>query len=228
MTMIAIQIAAAEEWAAARSILGVAAEAVQTYPFGEYFFQHFAECEVVLLHSGPAKTRAAAACQYAIDHWSPAGLIVLGTCGGVAADLAIGDIILADVTVQYDCIERMDPDGEPFYSPLTTQLDNSWLVDETAKRRFRVGTIGTADQDLAAESLAMLRGAGVLGVDWESGAAAKICALNRVPCSVLRGVSDCHGVNSGADFVNNTPRVMKRLLAASTELILLAQARQRL
>lgn len=213
-----IQIASAEEWAATRLIVGNAGTMLERGPFGEYFPHLLGRRECLFHHSGPTKTRAAAACQYAIDRWRPAGVIVLGTCGGVAADLAAGDILLADRTVQYDCLERMDPDGELFYQPMTTHPDPSWLTSGVPGA-WRVGTIGTADQDLSPEQLVPLRRAGVLGVDWESGAVAKVCELNGIRCAVLRGVSDWGGAAMAEDYRRHTPRVMRRLLDLAAELL---------
>ena len=50
--------------------------------------------------------------------------------------------------------------------------------------------------------------------DWESGAVAKVCAMNQTPCLILRGVTDsAHSTPSEqfARYAHNTPIVMQRL-----------------
>lgn len=208
----AVQICSNQEWKAVKAILNVLQQDLVEFPYGEFFPYRIVDREGIFFHSGPTKTRSAGACQYAIAHWRPACLVVLGTCGAVLEDLRPLDIVLAETTVQYDCIERMDPQLGPFYEPMTTRLESASVLAAALGTQVRLGVIGTADQDLCAESLPRLRQAGVIVVDWESGAIAKICELNRIPCVILRGVTDHVGINQTSDYYRNTTGVMAKLL----------------
>lgn len=161
---------------------------IHNYPLGEYFNQEIENCKCLFYHSGPTKTRAAAACQYAIDQWKPDTIIVLGTCGGVSKNLEIFDIIMANKTVQYDCLDFMGEAEHTFYN--ITELDNSWIDTSNIPEKITTGIIGTADKDLNYEAAMLLRKEKLLAVDWESGAITKICELNNVKCLVFRGISD--------------------------------------
>lgn len=217
--MICIHICSGGEWHSIKEILKVKKSDINIYPFGEYIKCKLYNRECIFYHSGATKTRSAAACQYAIDNWKPETLFVMGTCGGVDEGLNVFDVVIANKTVQYDCIDRMGNEPYVFYEPLTTQIDNAWIDFSELKFKIHEGTIATADQDINFEVLKMLRGERVLCADWESGAIAHICNLNKVRCCILRGISDIptenieeSEINQGIDYHENTPVIMKNLV----------------
>lgn len=175
--------------------------------------------ECTFFQSGATKTKAAAACQLAITMGHPDAVVNLGTCGGVAEHLNCLDIILAERTVQYDCIIRFGEERYLFYEPMITQIDTSWFDLGNVTTPMHRGTIATADQDLNHESRKILQVENVLGADWESGAIAKVCELNGIKCLILRGVSDIPHEHASPDnntqdaqYRRNTPPIMEKLL----------------
>ncbi len=80
---LAIQICSEHEWETTRSILQVAKDKLRNQPFGDYFKDQIGRAEGIFYHSGATKTKAAAACQFAIDTWHPDAIANFGTCGGV-------------------------------------------------------------------------------------------------------------------------------------------------
>ena len=208
---IGIQICSGTEWRAAKPRLAVPSDLVQLYPYGEFFPSTVGGRDCVFFHSRRTKTRAAGACQFAIDRWQVNPLIVLGTCGGVAPGLGVGDIIVATKTIQYDCHDRRPEMGH------TVVADTAWLT--LADLPIHRGPIASADRDMTFDILADLRSQGVLGADWESGAIAAVCALNRVRWAVLRGISDvplepgAHDARrQEADYKSNAAAIMASLL----------------
>jgi nucleoside phosphorylase len=199
-------------------ILGIRAGLMLRQPFGQCFEQSLNGHEGIFYQSGDTKTRSAAACQFAIDRWQPDRIINLGTCGGVGKEIGKLDLIMAEKTVQYDCIIRF---GEPqglFYKPMITTIDTSWVDVSEVAVKIHKGILATADQDLNAEWKERLQKEDVLGADWESGAIAKVCELNRVKCLILRGVTDLPDGTQGSDFEKNTPIVMASLLTTLTQM----------
>lgn len=217
--MICIQICSNSEWRSLKDILINKEHQISQYPFGEFIEIKLYDEECIFYHSGATKTRSSAACQFAIDNWQPKMIIVLGTCGGVDKKLNVLDIIIANKTVQYDCIDRMGKEPYVFYEPLTTIIDNSWIHLNEFHGNVYEGMIATADQDINYEVLKMLRKEEVLCADWESGAIAYICRLNKVRNCIVRGVTDIptenadeSAISQGTDYRQNTPRVMKKLI----------------
>ena len=86
-----IQICSELEWSSTKSILKIGAGQLRKQPYGEYFNHRFGKHRSIIYHSGATKTRAAAACQFAIDTWHPDAIINLGTCGGVSKEVRFHD-----------------------------------------------------------------------------------------------------------------------------------------
>lgn len=217
--MICIQVCSRREWRSLKELFIGTDYEINTYPFGEFILHKINDKECIFYHSGATKTRSSAACQYAIDNWKAEIIIVLGTCGGVDSRLKTLDVVIADKTAQYDCIDRMGNEPYIFYEEFITSMDNSWINFSAFKEKVWQGTIATADQDINYEVLKMLRKEEVLCADWESGAIAYICKLNGVRCCIVRGITDIpieeaeKSANAqGADYKENTPKVMKKLV----------------
>ena len=213
-----VQVCSELEWRSTKRILGIRNDKLKRQPFRECFEHRIGKQKCVFYQTGDTKTRSAAGCQLAIDRWHPDGIVNLGTCGGVAEKVQKLDIIMADKTVQYDCIICFGESREPFYKPMITVIDTSWADISKVPRRIHKGTIASADQDLNVEWMERLRRENVLGADWESGAISKLCELNKVKCLILRGVTDVPNDRQASDFENNTPIVMESLLQVLTQI----------
>lgn len=187
-------------------------------PYGPYFvhlFEYWKEPAVVY-YSGYSKEKAAGAVQYMISRFELTQVIVAGTSGGVSDTLDILDVVIANETVIYDCIDRLELQSELFPENFRTSLDLSWLKGKALPVKTHIGRVATADQDIDFEVRALLRPENVLVADWESGAIALICNLNNVKVAVFRGVSDIPTTElsqaAQADqYKTNTPLLMKRI-----------------
>ena len=215
---ICIQICAEEEWKSTKSILKIKRSGLRQQPFGEYFVRGSGRDEWVFFHSGATKTRAAGACQYAIDRWKPNVIVNLGTCGAVAKDIKLLDIILANKAFQYDVIQRFGKPSRRFERSLKTILPILWIDQNRVLERLKIGTIASADQDLCPKVRKMLQERNVLAADWESASIARICELNKIKCLILRGVSDIPYKTEGSkaavqerDYKRNTRNIMRDL-----------------
>ncbi|MGE5674466.1 MAG: hypothetical protein ACM3XM_11330 [Mycobacterium leprae] len=208
---IVVLVATQNEWLSLLKLLGNHS-AIQEAPIGEFVDIHYDNASLVAVHSGVGKVNAAAAAQYAILTWRPDRLVVLGTSGAVSPDLAVLDVVVADRTIVYDMVSDVGGNIDENIRDLTTLLSVPHLPVDSS---IHVGTVLTGDRDVtpaSAETLYRLYGG--LVADWESGAAAKVCKMNRVDCLVLRGVSDTPYVTDATQhdsYVQNTPRVMERL-----------------
>jgi nucleoside phosphorylase len=215
---VGIQICSGSEWRATKTLLALGPAQIGSFPYGEHASVTIAGRACVVFHSHRTKTRAAGACQYAIDHWAIDPLLVLGTCGGVAERLRVGDIVFATRTVQWDCVDRLNAVAGPFLDSMTVTPDHRWLDVTALGDRLHQGIVASADQDVTFEEVAVLRKHDVLAADWESGAVALVCALNHVRWAVFRGVTDVpHRAGAddarrqGQDYKSNTPVVMASL-----------------
>jgi adenosylhomocysteine nucleosidase len=215
-----VVISADAEWEAVCEQLAPASRG--RTPFGEWFEQpillHGTTIMVAFVHGGWGKISAAASCQHAIGWWSPQLLVNLGTCGGFAGRVGLGEILLVERAVVYDILEQMG-DPEEHLNHYSTWLDLSWL-SSAPPQPVRRGVMVSADRDLLPGDIPWLvERYGAMAADWESGAIAWVAARCGVRCLILRGVSDLvspfgddvYGNITG--FRRAAQKIMIRLLA---------------
>ena len=212
--MIGIQVCSKEEWKAVKE----QSEPIfiESFPYGQYFKTIIDNQDCVFYHSDATKTLSSGACQHAIDKWNLNIVFVLGTCGGVAKDIQIFDIIVAEETSQYDVIP-MKKKETLFHEKI--RLDLTWIDINSCPYPLLKGFFATADQSVTARNYKILRENNVIAADWETAAIAKIAMINGVRCCVVRGVSDLpitddHGDGNlqFEDYVNNTSVIMEKLM----------------
>ena len=154
--------------------------------------------EVTFLHTGWGKIAAAAGAQAAIDRWDPRLLINIGSCGGLAGQLAVGDVVLADRVIVYDIIEQIG-DPQAALDHYTTRLNNSEAPSSflSAKRV----TLVSADRDCLCSDVEILKTVfGASAVDWESGAIAFTARKNGRNAYILRAVTDVVSPDRGSVY----------------------------
>jgi adenosylhomocysteine nucleosidase len=212
-----ILISAGAEWRIVRDFYPDAL--IQQSPFGEYFEYILDGRSLVFFHGGWGKISAAATAQFAIDHWHAPLLINLGTCGGFAGQIERGTILLVRRTVVYDIIEQMG-DPQEAIDHYSSDLDLAFLR-QPYPQPVQPALLVSADRDICPEDIPMLiERFQATAADWESGAIAWVARCNRVPCLILRGVSDLVSADGGEAyqaievFHQGTRQVMETLLKA--------------
>jgi len=209
----AVLVSADAEWRAVKPLFPATATA--TSPYGEYFFARLDRERVLLFHGGWGKVAAAGSTQYVIDHFHPARLINIGTCGGVEGRIQRFDVVVLEKAVIYDIAEAIGDSNEAVAEYSTSLPLPAVLPDHVVK-----ATMYSADRDLTAAGLRELdpRYQPVVA-DWESGAVAWVANKNATPVLILRGVSDLVNPDKAEAqgnpqlFQKNTDRVMQNLVA---------------
>lgn len=208
----AVLVSADMEWRAVKPLFAQAA--VHQSPYGEYFFASVAGERVLLFQGGWGKVAAAGSTQYVIDHFKPARLINLGTCGGVEGRVKRFDVVAPEKVVIYDIAEAMGDSEEAIAHYTTTIALPAHIPVPVLK-----ATLYSADRDLTAQGLRdMERRSHPVAVDWESGAISWVARRNHTPLIILRGVSDLVSPDKAEAqgnpelFATNAARVMQNLL----------------
>jgi adenosylhomocysteine nucleosidase len=217
-----IIISAGTEWRCIRPLISAGSEIKTPYP--HCVSTSIGNTPVVFLHSGWGKVASAGATQYAIDQWVPKLLINLGTCGGLAGRVSLGEIVLASETVIYDIIEGMS-DYNKAIERYGCQAHLDWLGDDLPIS-LKKARLLSADRDIRPQDVQMLIDDfdGIAG-DWESGAFAWVADKNKVDWLILRGVTDLISPVKGEALGNvslwqeRTGPVMEKLFATLPWLI---------
>ena len=197
---IVVSVSADAEWAAAKQLLEPSC--LQQGPDGEWFVASLAQTSVVA-HGGWGKIAASASTEHLIARWQPRVFVNLGTCGGIANQVRVGDRLLITRTVAYDIEETMG-DPQAAIAWYSTDIDLSWLKDGRPFAAHR-STIASADRDLRPEEAERLTNTyGAVAADWESAAIAWVAKLRGVPLLILRVVSDVFdGERGTAEIAGN-------------------------
>ena len=182
---------------------------------------------VVLGHSGMGEVNAARAAILLVEQFQPAHLLFTGIAGGLNPDLGPGDIVIGARTAYYDYGE-LTPKGFrslPTINPLTGKPNPLFFPADTGllaaaekaaadlklarvktsngERIPRVvtGVIVTGNMFVASptKSAELRKDFQADATEMEGAAVAQICWQQRVPCLVLRSLSDDAGAKAEED-----------------------------
>jgi adenosylhomocysteine nucleosidase len=204
---------------------------------------------VVLAHSGIGKANAAMAATLLVEHFQPAHLVFTGIAGGVNPDLRPGDVVIGAKTVYHDYGEwtpegfRVGRTTNPFTgkpNPLYFPADAGLLgvAEEVAAGlklapvktgqdartpRVITGVIVTGDAFVAspAKKEALRKEYEADATEMEGAAVAQICWQQRVPCLILRSLSDGAGAGAPED-----ERLFENTAAQNAALLVTAMVRR--
>ncbi len=156
--------------------------------------------DVVIARAGVGKINAAVCAQTMALIYEPELIINSGVSGALSPDLRVGDVVIGTDVVQHDVDTTAMGDEPGFVSTvdrLSFPLDNfastaiAAAAEELGIRAVR-GRIASGDQFVASterkEEIVRLFSA--VTCEMEAGAIAHVCFLNRVPCAVIRCISD--------------------------------------
>ena len=184
--------------------------------------------DVVLARAGIGKVNAALCAQTMILTFSPSLIINTGVAGAISPKLKVGDGVIATSLVEHD----MDttPVGDPM-GLLTIAGEN--IVEIPTSKEAQVslaaaakevglntllGMIATGDQFIATpEQKAHIKSHfDAVACEMEGGAIAHACYGAKVPCAVLRAISDTADGKSHVDY----PTFVKAAAQKSAQVVM--------
>lgn len=156
--------------------------------------------ETVVARAGVGKVNAAVCAQTMALIYEPELIINSGVSGALSPELRVGDVVIGTDVVQHDVDTTALGDEPGFVSTvdrLSFPLDNfastaiAAAAEELGIRAVR-GRIASGEQFVASterkEEIVRLFSA--VTCEMEAGAIAHVCFLNRIPCAVIRSISD--------------------------------------
>ena len=144
------------------------------------------------------------------------GLICLGTCGALAPELAIGDIVVATKTIEHDFNRKLTEGPIPSFQSDPKLLkafrdSRTSLPDDVS---IIYGPIASGDEgiDSSARAQELIDKTGGIVAAWEGAGGAKACAFANTPYIEVRCVSDLADEDAVTDYKENTPLAMLNLV----------------
>lgn len=185
----------------------------------------------VVAMCGAGKVNAAVCAEAMVLRYQPRLVINVGVAGGVGVE--IGGLVVADACVQYD-FDTTAIDPTPLGTILLAQPDGSdqevrffpcdaRAADILAQEAEQIyggvvrGRVATGDAFVAdkAKSLWLGEEFSARAVEMEGGSIAQVCAMNHIPCAVLRAISD----NANDDAIVDFPAFARASSQRSAELL---------
>ena len=156
--------------------------------------------DVVIARAGVGKVNAAVCAQTMALIYEPELIINSGVSGALSPELRVGDVVIGTDVVQHDVDTTALGDEPGFVSTvdrLSFPLDNfastaiAAAAEDLGIRAVR-GRIASGDQFVAstARKEEIVRLFSAVTCEMEAGAIAHVCFLNRIPCAVIRSISD--------------------------------------
>jgi len=170
--------------------------------------------------AGHGKTQFALQTQFFIDRLQPQAVVCAGCAGALDSRLAIGDVVVAEQTIEHDFRERFRPRPEPEFAG-----DAKWIARarglNPSQFKIHFGKIASGDEDIidSARAEELVAQTQALAVAWEGAGGARACLFNRVPFLEIRGVTDNADHSAVVDFKKNLQVAMANIADVILQLL---------
>lgn len=179
------------------------------YANNTYYFANYKGHELVLAYSKIGKVNSTLSASVLIERFKAQTLLFTGVAGAFNKDLEIGDLLYATKLVQYDL--DITAFGHPLgYVPgneifIKTDEKLNTLALEVAKDlgiKIKAGIIATGDEficnEAKKEKIREIFNADAC--EMEGASVALVCDALKIPCFILRAMSDKAGEKAEFDF----------------------------
>lgn len=177
------------------------------------------EKECVVAKCDPGKVNAAICCQSMILKYNPEIIINVGVAGSLCAKLDIGEIAVAESSVQYDMDTSALGDEVGFVSGIGKiyfECDKNIIekLTNAAKRanlKYCMGKIATGDRFVgdSATKRQITDTFSCIACEMEGAAIGHVCAANKIPYGILRAISDKADGSAQMDYPSFTQLAAK-------------------
>ncbi|MGY0399119.1 MAG: 5'-methylthioadenosine/adenosylhomocysteine nucleosidase [Ostreibacterium sp.] len=168
-------------------------------------------CSVVIMQCGIGKVNAAIGTTIMINHYHPKAIINTGSAGGIAEQLAIGDVVIGDNVAHHDvdvtafgyALGQMAQMPENY--PCDAELISAAKKAATAFPDAHIyqGQIVSGDQFIASSdrfNTIKVTFPAAQAVEMEAAAVAQVCYRFNIPFVVVRAISDLANEQASVSF----------------------------
>lgn len=170
---------------------------------------------VTLVLGGHGKAQAALQTQHAIDHSEHIDLVICaGAAGALVPGIAVGDLVVAETTIEHDYLLRFVERPAPQFAgsqETLSRLHSSRYTLHPAQVHY--GIIASGDEDIVAfeRAQALHAQTQALAVAWEGAGVARACRFSGISYLEIRGITDTADHESPAVFETNLRLAMENL-----------------
>ena len=182
-------------------------------------FAHFPEQKLTVSVGGHGKAQFALQTHYlALTHGPFENVLCVGSAGGLSLDVKVGDVVVAETTIEHDYNERFNSKASLPQFQAHEVLVRRFLGGDSEVRRmssfsvFR-GAVASGDEDIANHERAadLWQKTGALAVAWEGAGGARASRFLGLNYLELRVITDNARENVASSFTENLPGCMANL-----------------
>ncbi len=170
---------------------------------------------ITLAHGGHGKAQSALQTQHLIDHSEHIDLVICaGAAGALAPGIAVGDLVVAETTIEHDYLLKFVQRPAPQFAgsqEILAHLRGSQYRLHPAQVHY--GMIASGDEDIVAieRALELHLQTSALAVAWEGAGVARACRFSNVSYLEIRGITDTADHDAPAVFATNLALAMENL-----------------
>ena len=166
--------------------------------------------KIVLAYSKIGKVFSTITALSLIQYFKVDKILFSGVAGGIDRSLKIGDLLVANKTLQHDIDissfghkEGFIPESDGIY------IENDKELLACAKKvakekgiKLKEGIIATGDQFIASQDKKdwIAKNFNAIALEMEGASVALACNVSKIPCLILRSISDEAGQDAHIDF----------------------------
>lgn len=177
----------------------------------DFFIGQFEGKDIVLLQSGIGKVNAALSTTLLLSRFEPEYVINIGSAGGFAPELNVGDVVISDQVVHHDVdvtafgyVMGQVPSMPATFASAPDLIEKAQAAVAKVNRvQAKVGLIGTGDSfmnDPVRVELVRSQFPEMVAAEMEAAAVAQVCFKFNTPFVVVRSLSDIAGKESPQSF----------------------------
>lgn len=176
----------------------------------------YADGALFVAQGGLGKAQFGVQTQHLLDHIDGVSVaICAGTAGGLAPQLAVGDVVVGTSTVEHDFNFALTSNPLPRFEGSAPHVKGLRAIASSLRVDFKMhfGTIASGDEGIADATRArqLWESTGAFAVAWEGAGGARAAKFSDVPYLELRGISDKADDEALTQFFENIPTAMKNV-----------------
>jgi len=198
---------------------------------GRLAVRRLPELNISVACGGVGKVQFAVQTQHLLERGPSWDLVICaGAAGGLADEVAVGDVVVGTTTIEHDYKNRFHPRPAPRFEGDPAAVNGLRQVALPSNDfGLHFGLIASGDEDIVdGERRAELRQAtGALAVAWEGAGGARACKFSGIPYLVIRGITDAANHEAAASFETNLEIAMTNVATLLTAWLKLSEGTAR-
>lgn len=174
---------------------------------------HISGKRVLVTLGGHGKVQFGIQTQYLLSHLKDiSGVICVGAGGGLAGHLEVGDLVVAEKTIEHDYNEKFVLNAKlPEFQAHPDLIEKFKNLSLTKSFAIHFGAVASGDEDIVEVGRAneLFARTGALAVAWEGTGGAKACKFNDIPFLEIRAITDKARESVAESFSANLSACMK-------------------